>query len=595
MRSFKKIIAVFASIAILSCMMAAPVSAADVVYKDESSYWAWLASQNPGFFAHIIAFASGDVCTAAEDGRHAAASYDYDASILGYVCVCDLCGSTFTGYESEMPAGYEAYVSDIESEYSAVTFGSDGAVYYVATHNGFYGYDVNTRFHGCEHDPSYAGKNDAGNIYAYCCESGNYSIEYVQDSSKQYFLYCRYLFTCPVGGSYKVIVDFHRRVTSGDYVYDDSNYREVFDYGLKTASAKLDYLQQLYYGYDYDSCAPTSVIISFDNILVECVPNSGGYDLYNGELLNSNSRPTSITGNYGIVGDDGSVTNIGTQTIVNEGSSTYYNPVTNTSYDLSGWTYDYSTRTYDLSTTEGDTITVEYGDETVNITEGDTVYNIYYLVEEDTSSGDDEDSSGSTGDEDCDHSYTSETTKASTCLLSGKETFTCSECGDTYTETIPATGHDWSVLQTVNSQYDDTGALVTEGYTIYQCGTCGEQYKSTDGAAPPGGSSSSGGTIWEKIGTLFGTIADGVIGMIETAVSTLLDGLISLATVISEKGQQVIELILGFFKKIPELFGAFPDFLGAVFPFIPDEILLIIEFGLAAVVFAAIIKFFKKG
>ena len=38
------------------------------------------------------------------------------------------------------------------------------------------------------------------------------------------------------------------------------------------------------------------------------------------------------------------------------------------------------------------------------------------------------------------HSYTSKITKQPTCTATGVRTFTCS-CGDSYTETIPATGH----------------------------------------------------------------------------------------------------------------------------------------------------------
>ena len=41
------------------------------------------------------------------------------------------------------------------------------------------------------------------------------------------------------------------------------------------------------------------------------------------------------------------------------------------------------------------------------------------------------------------HSYTSKVTKPATCIENGVKTYTC-ECGDSYTETIPATGHKYS-------------------------------------------------------------------------------------------------------------------------------------------------------
>ena len=42
------------------------------------------------------------------------------------------------------------------------------------------------------------------------------------------------------------------------------------------------------------------------------------------------------------------------------------------------------------------------------------------------------------------HSYTSTVTTPATCAVPGVMTYTCSVCGDTYTEAIPATGeHDF--------------------------------------------------------------------------------------------------------------------------------------------------------
>lgn len=61
-------------------------------------------------------------------------------------------------------------------------------------------------------------------------------------------------------------------------------------------------------------------------------------------------------------------------------------------------------------------------------------------------------------------------TKEATCTEDGVKTFTC-ECGDTYTEVIPATGHS----------YDEgvvtTPATATQyGEKTYTCGTCGDVY-----------------------------------------------------------------------------------------------------------------------
>ena len=67
------------------------------------------------------------------------------------------------------------------------------------------------------------------------------------------------------------------------------------------------------------------------------------------------------------------------------------------------------------------------------------------------------------------HSYTGKVTKEATCTASGTKTFTCS-CGDVYTETIKATGHNYTtkVVEPTTS---------AQGYTLYTCSVCGESYK----------------------------------------------------------------------------------------------------------------------
>lgn len=71
------------------------------------------------------------------------------------------------------------------------------------------------------------------------------------------------------------------------------------------------------------------------------------------------------------------------------------------------------------------------------------------------------------------HSYTETVTTAATCTTAGVKTFTC-ECGDKYTQSIPATGHKW-----------DSGVVTTEpteekeGVRTYTCTVCGETYTET--------------------------------------------------------------------------------------------------------------------
>lgn len=247
-------------------------------------------------------------------------------------------------------------------------------------------------------------------------------------------------------------------------------------------------------------------------IVISCVPHAPlGTDIYN-----INTRPTSITGgNYGIVGDNGQITKVEGNTIVNETNNTVWNPVTGFTSNITDWSYDYSTRTYIVTLENGTTQTITYGDENITIQEGDTVYNVYYLID-----------SGSTEENpSCDHVWMETDRTEPTCTIAGQASSTCSKCGQSKTDPIPALGHDWQVKQTVTTEYDDTGQLVQEGYTIFECSRCQEQYKSTDGTAPPDKPPDSGEEDGEKKGFfawLWDVLTDSLKKLIEGIIDAIL-------------------------------------------------------------------------
>ena len=69
-----------------------------------------------------------------------------------------------------------------------------------------------------------------------------------------------------------------------------------------------------------------------------------------------------------------------------------------------------------------------------------------------------------------------EVTTAATCTTDGVMTYTCLDCGETKTETIAATGHN----------YEETVIEATcteEGYTLYECRNCDDSYTDNEVAA----------------------------------------------------------------------------------------------------------------
>ena len=66
------------------------------------------------------------------------------------------------------------------------------------------------------------------------------------------------------------------------------------------------------------------------------------------------------------------------------------------------------------------------------------------------------------------HSYTLSEVKQATCIADGLETYTCS-CGDSYTKTNKATGHNWD-----EGKITTEPTCTTEGVKTFTCNNCGE-------------------------------------------------------------------------------------------------------------------------
>lgn len=108
----------------------------------------------------------------------------------------------------------------------------------------------------------------------------------------------------------------------------------------------------------------------------------------------------------------------------------------------------------------------------------------------------------SVGDPDCTivgHSYVSKVTKAATCTTNGTKTYTCSNCSNSYTETIQATGHSWTAAtctlkktcstcgatdgsalgHSYSSKITNVATCTTNGTKTYTCSRCSDSYSET--------------------------------------------------------------------------------------------------------------------
>ena len=189
--------------------------------------------------------------------------------------------------------------------------------------------------------------------------------------------------------------------------------------------------------------------------------------------------------------------------------------------------------------------------------------------------------------ETCSHDWKETDRTEATCSTPGKIEYTCSKCAKTKSEPIEKPPHTWEIKQSVQTSYDENGSVLTQGFTIYRCSVCGEEYKSTTGFPPGGGKDEEkeGFLSWllGKIGEVFGAIGNGVISLLQAAIGKVLDGLIELVNMVFDKLSQLVDL-----------FGSFGDALGVLWTWLPPEIMLVLVAGVTVFVFVALLKFFMK-
>lgn len=325
-------------------------------------------------------------------------------------------------------------------------------------------------------------------------------------------------------------------------------------------------------------------------------PATGGVSDLSSLDISPSSRPTVITGPVGYYDTSNNLQVVNDTTIVNETNNSYYNPVTNTTSDISYWSYDYSDRSYHLTLATGDTATVTYGDEYIVIQEGNVIYNIYYVIQ-----------GGGSGEggSSCNHNYTSAVTTEPGCTTKGITTYTCDLCGHKYTEYIDALGHDWQATEEVpttyalpesahcptcqgtsfthelNASHDeytctcsnpDCGAtwaetpVTTYGHTIYTCSRCGATQK--DSEDPDSG-------LFTALGNF---LVDGIDWIVDKLVQ-LIDSIAGINEIFTE-----------YVEQMKEKAGEYPAFISAFIAIMPEDLMTVVWFGVIAAVVLAVWK-----
>ena len=265
---------------------------------------------------------------------------------------------------------------------------------------------------------------------------------------------------------------------------------------------------------------------------------------------NINTRVNNFQGDY-----YDSVTNnyYNNTTIINETTNNYYDMTTTNYYTMSNWSYDYQSRTYFVTLEDGTTITVQFGDDCLTITNNNVENSYQYVINNNNTPSPNPETPST-----CKHNWTETIDVAPTCLEGGHANFTCSLCGETYEQILSAKGHNWTVKEHVNTVYGESGVIVTQGHTLYECSACGEQWYTETATPPPDVSGGSNILAWlqefktwlgDKLDNLFQGDGD-TNNFWSTNKKSFTDVLSSLLQILLDFLTDILEKLLGLVKDL---------------------------------------------
>lgn len=358
-----------------------PASATD--YQSTYNFWNW-AYDNSWFLGKaIIGFSAGNVCQVSEDSMHHATTHSGGGgSVDGqrvYNCVCDLCGVEFQAVATDLEQSYDSY-----EDTNTVNSSSSGPQPTVS--NWFL-------------NPFLFSDNENYKYYSFDYVAPNeYYIDYAlltSGKSMNYAIRCSVFINSDIVSSYTV------NLPAGS-IFDGTQCSSALYYCYKSVDGELSYLGNVYdssysgksptykceggveYVFEYRN--PSNLSAEFGvrktslHVMERPTVTITRYNQPYTEVYNY--LPPSGTTYYNDSSNN-SVQN--EQPVIDPTGKTIYNPVTNTTTNITNWTYDYSDRSYTCTTENNTTTTITYGDEFITINEGDVnntyiTYNIYYYI-----------------------------------------------------------------------------------------------------------------------------------------------------------------------------------------------------------------------
>lgn len=205
----------------------------------------------------------------------------------------------------------------------------------------------------------------------------------------------------------------------------------------------------------------------------------------------------------------------------------------------------------------------------------------------------------------CQHAYSITSSTAATCTDPGKTVYTCALCGDQYTTTTDALGHDWlasEVTETTYSVPEGTSCPDCSGTTFTHtrsdtaftctCSDCGAEW--TVEADVTYGSTTF---TCSRCGETYVESEDPDSGLFAALANFLSDGITWVTgkfTELAESINSIHTTFRSYLQKIQNVGGDFPALLGAAIGVLPEDFMAVVWFSIVALVILAVwLKFFK--